>query len=138
MHTKHIILQQQDSYTLLIVVLVFTIRAWSFWYRIPHHYLTTIASLEPKRSSKQPPFYTTTANSPVRCAFWVYEKCGASAPHCSFYLPQVAISNLAIFSTLPFFLCSSKLQLFINLFCSRLKTSMIVQPIILCSVSLYI
>ena len=33
--------------------------------------LTTVASLEPKRSSAQSPFYTTITNSPVGCAFWV-------------------------------------------------------------------
>ena len=39
--------------------------------RYPSHYLTTVTSLEPKRRSKWPPFYATTTNSPVRCAFWV-------------------------------------------------------------------
>jgi len=31
--------------------------------------LTTVASLEPKRSSAWPRFYATTTNSPVGCAF---------------------------------------------------------------------
>ena len=44
------------------------------------HYLTTVKSLEPKQSSEQLPFYTTTTKSPMRCAFWGSDKCGASVP----------------------------------------------------------
>jgi len=51
------------------------------------YYLITITSLEPRWSSKWSPFYTTTANSPVRCSFWGSNECGASVPHCFFYLP---------------------------------------------------
>jgi len=47
----------------------------------------TVASLEPKWSSKRPPFYTTTKNSSVNCVIWHSDECGVSVPHCSFYLP---------------------------------------------------
>jgi len=57
------------------------------------HYLTIVASLEPKRSNKRSPFCATTTNLPVRCAFWDSNKCGASAPHCSFYLPLGSSSS---------------------------------------------
>ena len=49
-------------------------------------------SLEPKRSSKWPPFYSTAINSPVRCAFGVL-MCGSSAPRCSFHLPLGSSSS---------------------------------------------
>jgi len=49
------------------------------------YYLTTIASLEPKRSSEQPKFYGTTTNSLVRCGFWGSDECRAFAPRCSCY-----------------------------------------------------
>jgi len=48
--------------------------------------LTTFTSLDPKRNIVNPQFYGTTANSPVRCAFWGPNECGPSAPRCSFYL----------------------------------------------------
>jgi len=38
------------------------------------HSLTTVASLEPKQKGAQPPFYTTTTNSSVGCAFWGSDK----------------------------------------------------------------
>ena len=42
--------------------------------KISSHSLTTVASLEPKRSREWPPFYGTTTNSPVGCAFWGSDK----------------------------------------------------------------
>ena len=53
--------------------------------------LTTFASLDTKRSIVQPQFYATTTNSPVQCAFWGSDECGASAPHCSFTFHQALL-----------------------------------------------
>ena len=54
------------------------------------HSLTTVASLEPKRSSARSPFYTTTTNSPMGCAFWGSGKCTPCAPCLLFIFNQAA------------------------------------------------
>ena len=54
------------------------------------HSLTTVASLEPKRSSAQSPFYATITNSPVGCAFWGSDECVPSAPCLVFIFNQAA------------------------------------------------
>ena len=59
------------------------------------HCLTTFASLDAKKSILQPQFYNTTTNSPVRCAFWGSDECGASALHRSFYLPLGSSSSFS-------------------------------------------
>jgi len=51
------------------------------------------ASLDAEQSIVQPQFYGTTINSPVRCAFWGSDECGASAPCCLFYLPLGSSSS---------------------------------------------
>ena len=50
------------------------------------HSLTTVARLEPKRSSARSPFYATTTNSPEGCAFWGSDECTPCAAFLSFYL----------------------------------------------------
>ena len=55
--------------------------------------LTTVASLEPKRSSERSPFYATTTNSPVGCAFWGSDECTPCAPCLFFYLQSGCLSS---------------------------------------------
>ena len=57
------------------------------------HSLTTVASLEPKRSSTRPPFYATITNSPVGCAFWGSDECVLSVPCLFFYLQSGYLSS---------------------------------------------
>ena len=57
------------------------------------HSLTTVASLEPKRSSAWSPFYATTTNSPVGCAFWGSDECAPCTPCLFFYLQSVCLSS---------------------------------------------
>ena len=63
---------------------------------LPHsltHCLTTVASLEPKRSSTRSPFYPTTTNLPVGCAFWGSDKCTPCTPCLFFYLQSGYLSS---------------------------------------------
>jgi len=57
-------------------------------FHLPHsltHSLTTVARLEIKQSSKQPPFYNTRINPLVRRAFWGSDESASSVPCHSFY-----------------------------------------------------
>ena len=51
------------------------------------HSLITVARLETKQSSAQPPFYNTRINSLVGCAFWGSDECASYVPCHSFFLP---------------------------------------------------
>jgi len=51
------------------------------------HSLTTVASLEAKRSRVQPWFYATILNSLVGCAFWGSDECAPFMSCIFFYLP---------------------------------------------------
>ena len=57
------------------------------------HSLTTVVSLEPKRSSARSPFYATTTNSPVGCAFWGSDEFTPCAPCLFFYLQSGCLSS---------------------------------------------
>ena len=57
------------------------------------HSLTTVTSLEPKRSSTQSPFYATTTNSLLGCAFWGSDECTPCAPCLFFYLQSGYLSS---------------------------------------------
>ena len=59
----------------------------------PTHSLTTVTSLEPKRSSARSPFYATTTNSLVGCAFWGSDECASCAPCLFFYLQSGCLSS---------------------------------------------
>jgi len=82
---------ENNLYGIILIHLTWTIslktrnRLLVAWYRILKKFpncltasLTTVTSLEPKRKGAQPPFYATTANSPVGCVFWGSDKWGTS------------------------------------------------------------
>ena len=62
---------------------------------------TTVASLEPKRSNAWSPFYATTANSQVGCAFWGSDECAPCAPCLFFYLQPSCLSSSSSNETIP-------------------------------------
>ena len=64
------------------------------------HCLTTVASLEPKQSCARSPFYATTTNSPVGCAFWDSDECMPCAPCLSFYLQSGWLSSSSSIETI--------------------------------------
>ena len=70
---------------------------------LPHcftHCLTTVASLGPRRSSAQSPFYATTTNSLVGCSFWGSDECTPCASCLSFYLQSNWLSSSSSIETI--------------------------------------
>ena len=65
------------------------------------HSLTTVANLEPKRSSTQSPFYAATTNSLVGCAFWGSDDCAPCVPCLFFYLQSGCLSSSSSNETIP-------------------------------------
>ena len=70
-------------------------------------YLTTVASLEP---SEWPPFYATTTNSPVRCAFCGSNECGLC-------------TSLFLLSSIVLFFFMQQNQIDVQIFQSALSLS---------------
>ena len=73
-------------------------------FRLTHsltYSLITATSLEPKRSSARSPFYATTTNSSVGCAFWGSDECAPCAPGLFFYLQSGCLSSSSSNETIP-------------------------------------